>query len=214
VICGYSIGPSEKVATGTLGCLVRSRSSEGETLLLSNSHVLANSGAGQPGDPIYQPGASDAEPSEPVARLAAWKPFEFGDDADNHIDAAVAKPLGQGLFKAEIYDIGRPKGVRGAERGMMVQKSGRTSGHTWGQVEDVDFAGSIPYTDPAGGGYFRVKFSDQVLCTRYTENGDSGALVLDKDCYAVGLHFCGSRSASAFNPIQSVLDEMNVDLVT
>ena len=215
IVCGYSIGRGEKGSTGTLGCMVRKRGDEdGKRLLLSNSHVLAKSGFGEPGDLIHQPGPDDVElVSEPVAKLLTWQPFKVGDTYENHTDAAVAEPVNSNLFDPTIYDIGQPKGVRPAERGMMVQKSGRTSGHTWGQIDDVDFTASVPYSDPDSKG-FRVNFSDLVLCSRYTEPGDSGALVLDMDGYAVGLHFCGTSTVSVACPIQYVLDDLNVDLVT
>jgi hypothetical protein len=59
-----------------------------------------------------------------------------------------------------------------------------------------------------------VKFLQQVLCTRYTDGGDSGSLILDAEGYAIGLHVCGGPGASIFSPIQFVLDDLGIDLVT
>ena len=52
---GVSIGHRD-ITAGTLGCLVRKG---GVTYILSNNHVLANSNAASPGDPILQPGPYD-----------------------------------------------------------------------------------------------------------------------------------------------------------
>jgi V8-like Glu-specific endopeptidase len=57
-----------------------------------------------------------------------------------------------------------------------------------------------------------VGFRDQVLCTRYTAGGDSGAAVLNKRRYLVGLHFAGSMSASVFNPVQPVFRSLAIEL--
>ena len=65
---GVSIGhPS--ITAGTLGCLVRKN---GETLILSNNHVLAAENAAAIGDPILQPGAYDggSDPADRIAVLA------------------------------------------------------------------------------------------------------------------------------------------------
>lgn len=213
VLGGYSVGRAEQKGMGTLGCLVRKRSQGAGPYLLSNSHVLADSGLGRPGDPIVQPGGEDARAApETVARLDSWQPFNFDQDVVNRIDAALAEPLTPADFDPRIYEIGLPKGVRAATRGAMVQKSGRTSEHTWGRVQDVDFVATLQYPRP-GGGHGAVRFGQLILCSRFTEPGDSGSLVLDAEGYAVGLHFCGTPTVSISCAIQHVLDELDVELV-
>ena len=54
---GVSIGHYQ-ITAGTLGVVVRDRST-GDRLILSNNHVLANSNDAQIGDPILQPGPYD-----------------------------------------------------------------------------------------------------------------------------------------------------------
>ena len=56
-----------------------------------------------------------------------------------------------------------------------------------------------------------VGFHDQVLCSRFTKEGDSGALVLDaKTGQVLGLHLGSARdrdprkSGSIFSPIEPV----------
>jgi hypothetical protein len=221
IICGYSIGHAEKGYTGTLACLVRRRSGSAteRPLLLSNSHVLAKSGLARPGDPILQPATNDGgQTAEPVARLSAWQPFTYGEQFDNRVDAAVAEPIDPESLDPAIFEIGIPRGVRRASRGTMVQKAGRTTGHTFGKVDDVDFRTALQYPAPAGvaGGakMAAVGFSELILCSRFTAPGDSGSLVLDADGYAVGLHFCGTPTVSVACPIGAVLDALDVELIT
>jgi len=74
---GVSLGHYQ-VTAGTFGTVVRDRAS-GARLILSNNHVLANSNAASPGDPILQPGAADGGQVEDdtIARLERFCPIEF-----------------------------------------------------------------------------------------------------------------------------------------
>jgi hypothetical protein len=216
IVCGYSISGAAKDTTGTLGCLVRKRGNDTEEYILSNSHVLANSGLARRGDAVYQPGLGEKSTDrQKVAQLATWRPFNFGRGYTAQVDAAIAGPIDRKLFDPAIYAIGRPKGVRAVKRGMKVQKSGRTTGHTHGVVEDINHVLSMQYPrPPKGTRYGTVGFKNTVACTRFTDGGDSGSLVLDEDGYAIGLHFCGTSVTSIFLPISLVLDELGVELVT
>ncbi len=201
-----------KVTCGTLGALV----TDGESLYaLSNSHVLANSGKAKKGDEIIYPGDADGgvKTADTVGVLSDFLPFIKGDDYINKADCAIAKisPDRFNYIKANIKGKGLPKGLSKPKRGMTVYKVGRTTGYTEGEVRDVDVRLPVPYP----GGVGEIRFINQVLCTNFTEGGDSGALVLDKKTNkAVGLHFCGGPSGSLFNPIEFVLDAMKVKLVT
>jgi hypothetical protein len=213
---GNSIGHL-KVTAGTLGAFVKRG---GRLMILSNSHVLAKSGKGKMGDEILYPGKYDGgrKPDDLVARLADFIEFETGGEFVNRVDCAIAEPLESRLaeIKKEIKGLGLPKGTIRPKRGMQVMKVGRTTGKTSGLVLDINFRTTIKYQ-----GIGSVGFIDQVLCTRYTEGGDSGALVIDKESgKAVGLHFSGSqadgaaRGGSIFNPISEVLKALRVKLVT
>jgi hypothetical protein len=72
---GVSIAHRD-VTAGTLGCLVRKN---GEILVLSNNHVLANSNAARAGDPILQPGPADGGqlPRDRIAVLHEFVPIRF-----------------------------------------------------------------------------------------------------------------------------------------
>ncbi|MDZ4698545.1 MAG: hypothetical protein SH809_02460, partial [Rhodothermales bacterium] len=77
---GCSIGHVE-ITAGTLGCLVRKN---GQTYILSNNHVLANSNAARVGDPILQPGPIDGGrfPQDQIATLAQFIPISFPGGSD------------------------------------------------------------------------------------------------------------------------------------
>ncbi|RXK88162.1 hypothetical protein EST62_04660 [Chlorobaculum sp. 24CR] len=72
---GVSIGHFE-ITAGTLGCLVRKN---GELLILSNNHVLANSNDAAIGDAILQPGPYDGglNPADKIAELAEFVPIIY-----------------------------------------------------------------------------------------------------------------------------------------
>ena len=74
---GVSIGHRD-ITAGTLGCLV---TRDGERLILSNNHVLANSNDAEIGDPILQPGPADGgrTASDTIATLAGFAPIRFMD---------------------------------------------------------------------------------------------------------------------------------------
>jgi len=213
---GFSIGHF-LVSAGTLGAIVRKN---GQLYLLSNSHVLAKSGQGAKGDKILFPGDADGGSldADIVGELEEFLAFQVGGAMVNRADCAIALPLPERLsgLIADIVDLGLPTGTLKAKRGMKVVKSGRTTHTTEGEIRDVNFRMTLNYPDGVG----PVGFLDQVLCSRYTEGGDSGSLVLEKESKkAVGLHFAGYPDAhgvmgSVFNPISDVLKALKVKLVT
>jgi len=87
---GVSIG-HPAVTAGTLGCLVRKA---GETLILSNNHVLAAENAASIGDPILQPGTYDGgrDPADRIAVLQEFVPIQFlsADPSDCPVARGVA----------------------------------------------------------------------------------------------------------------------------
>ncbi len=213
---GNSVGHIRSLG-GTLGAFVKRGA---QLMMLSNSHVLANSGKAKKGDDIIYPGKYDGgkKPADLVGKLADFIQFKLGGEFVNRVDCAIAAPLESrmGDIKTAIKVLGLPKGVIKAKRGMKITKFGRTSGRTSGEVLDVNFRTTLTYQ-----GVGVVGFIDQVLCTRYTEPGDSGSLVIDKASgRAVGLHFSGSAAvgessgSSIFNPIGAVLSALGVKLVT
>jgi len=74
---GVSIG-HYLVTAGTLGAVVRDRTTQ-DRLILSNNHVLANSNDANEGDAILQPGTADGgrQATDIIARLERFCPIEY-----------------------------------------------------------------------------------------------------------------------------------------
>lgn len=231
---GVSIGHFQ-ITAGTFGCLVRKA---GQPLILSNNHVLANSNNAQVGDPIWQPGQADnGTSSDQIGTLAEFIPLAFdgappvpppsgclpqllsvfgvkqrasiqNEAGNNRVDCALARPTTPDLVTPDILEIGIPTGVGTATLGTGVQKSGRTTGHTIGAIQQIDVTVAVNYGGPT------ATFTGQLMAGAISQGGDSGSAVLDMDKRVVGLLFAGSATTTIINPIQYVLDALNVEIVT
>ena len=204
---GFSVG-HPKVTAGTYGTAVIDRTPfpgiPQRYYILSNNHVLANSNDAQLGDPIYQPGVFDGGlPSDTVARLSRFVPIKF-DGTCNYVDAAIAEGPFEWLDR-EIYWIGYVQGVRSAQVGDIVQKTGRTTNYTTGRVLTVNTTTNVNY----GGGKV-AKMCRQIVTTAMSAGGDSGSLTCDMDGNAVGLLFAGSSQVTIHNHIGFVLGLLNI----
>jgi len=235
---GVSIGHI-LVTAGTLGCLV---TRNGELFILSNNHVLANSNAAQQGDSIIQPGRYDGgNAADQIATLEDFVPINFGTSpatcsvatglesflnwlarllgsshrvmafqqvpGRNLVDAAIARPLSDDLIDKQIFEIGLPKGTREATLGTQVKKSGRTTGFTTGRITQIDVTTQVSYGEGQD-----ATFEDQLMAGGMSKGGDSGSAVLDEEDFVVGLLFAGSDTTTIINPIQFVLDALNVEI--
>ncbi|HHV63447.1 MAG TPA: hypothetical protein GXX51_12545 [Firmicutes bacterium] len=124
----------------------------------------------------------------------------------NLVDAALAKPLSDDLVIPDILEVGRVAGVKEAELGMYVKKSGRTTGLNDSQVQAMDAVIRVGYSDQTF-----AQFEGQILTGPMAQGGDSGSLVLDAENYAVGLLFAGSDQVTVCNRIQDVLRLLEVE---
>ena len=101
---GVSIGHYQ-ITAGTLGVLVRDRSSGGP-MILSNNHVMANSNSANLGDPILQPGPADGGQlgTDTIAHLERFHPIAFSQepgvcglaDAVAQFGSLMARVVGSG----------------------------------------------------------------------------------------------------------------------
>jgi hypothetical protein len=127
--------------------------------------------------------------------------------AVNQVDAALARPVTDSDLLDEILEIGAPTGTTEPVLGMGVRKSGRTTGLTTGQIIVIDATLEISY------GERKATFERQLVSTPMSQPGDSGSLlVAGESLAAVGLLFAGSDQATIYNPIQAVLDCLDVTL--
>ncbi len=125
----------------------------------------------------------------------------------NEVDVALARPLDPGLVDPRVLELGRVRGVAEPAIGMVVKKSGRTTGVTEGRVTVVDATVTVVYT-----GNVTAAFRGQFLTGPMAEGGDSGSLLVDEDMRAVGLLFAGSDQSTVYNRMTRVLDALDVDV--
>lgn len=226
---GYSVGHFQ-ITAGTIGTCVYDLLPGATTgsapvhgtgippryYILSNNHVLANTNAGQIGDPILQPGPFDGgtDPADRIATLSRWVPMALEPPTPrslhrNLVDAAIAQGQFHDLDR-EIYWTGYVRGWRRKQNisvGMVVQKTGRTTNYTTGRVTAINATVDVGY----GGG--RVgRFVDQIILTNMSAGGDSGSLILTLDNVAVGLLYAGSSVATIANQIENVRSLLRVEV--
>lgn len=195
--------------SGTLGSLVTDGTKK---YILSNSHVLARSGAGSVGDDISQPGLIDNGCRVPpvVADLTAWAAL------GSNVDAAIAE-LRTGAMDAtgSILGIGTISNiVRAPSVGLNVLKSGRTTGVTNGAIGSINTNVSVQYQQRCGiGKKFVVSYTNQVVInsSTFSAGGDSGSLIVTNDSSKnpVALLYAGSSSTTIGNPVGEVLTKLS-----
>jgi len=90
---------------------------------------------------------------------------------------------------------------------MAIKKSGRTTGLTTGEIQQVDVTVDVQY----GAGRI-ARFSDQLLAGPMSQGGDSGSAVLDNSNNLVGLLFAGSDNSTIVNRIENVFSALELSL--
>jgi hypothetical protein len=126
---------------------------------------------------------------------------------DNLVDAAIARPLDNQDVSDEILEIGTIQGMGSGELGTAIKKSGRTTGLTTGEIQQVDVTANVQY----GPGQIAT-FSDQLLAGAMSQGGDSGSAVLDNNNRLVGLLFAGSDTTTIINRIENVFSALELTL--
>lgn len=126
---------------------------------------------------------------------------------ENLVDAAIARPLNPDDVKNEIIEIGTIQGAVEGQLGMAIKKSGRTTGFTTGEIQQVDVTANVQY----GQGQI-AQFTDQLMAGAMSQGGDSGSAILDDNNNLVGLLFAGSDTSTIMNRIQNVFSELGVSL--
>jgi hypothetical protein len=128
--------------------------------------------------------------------------------AVNLADAAVARPNLDSDLLDEILEVGRISGTLPAELGMAVRKSGRTTGLTSGEITVMEATVTVSY-----GTGKDARFENQLIMGPMSQGGDSGSLIVAAgSLQAVGLLFAGSEQSTIANPIQAVMNCLDVTL--
>ena len=219
---GLSISHTD-VSAGTLGGFVRQPGAEG-LLVLSNNHVLANSDAATEGDVVVQPGVADGGTlADRIGALSAF--VRLDADPGNLADAAVAA-LDAGVAADPSAYPGGPllssvAAVDDVDPDELVEKIGRTTGHTRGRITAVEVDGvGVQYDDGVH------TFDDQIeiegLTGAFSAGGDSGSVIWrSRDRAPLGLLFAGSTEGGSAgggvtfaNPLATVLRELGVEWVS
>lgn len=221
---------SRYCCSGTLGALVQD--GNGVQYILSNNHVLARSNQAAPGEPVSQPGLIDQGCRQDgiVAHLSAFKTIGFRTKKvggpTNEVDAAIARTENGAVRQdGDILGIGTVSGNTVLPSvGQQVQKSGRTTGHTFGEVAAVNVTVDVGYSSECGGSASQVgRFVNQVRITPggFSAGGDSGSVIFESGSTdpangrprAVGLLFAGSSTSTLANPINAALAAFGVTMV-
>lgn len=206
---GFQDPNNQFLMAGTFGAVVKKG---GSLYILSNNHVLADENHLPLNAPIFQQGLLDggSVTNGQIAVLTEVVPLRPG--TMNQVDAALAKPLQNGLISRDVLFIGAPKGKTRAKFDMIVHKFGRTTGYTVGRITSLATDVTIQYES----GNFA--FQNQIIIVGldnkpFSDQGDSGSLILERATQkAVGLLFAGSPTHTIANHITKVGSALGITL--
>ena len=227
---GSSVG-HPAITAGTLGARAVAVSDATKLFILSNNHVLANSNDAVIGDPTLQPGSFDGGTlADQVGTLYAFKPIDFSG-GNNTIDAAISLTSALTVLNSTPTDdgYGQPSGkIYGdanndrvfdnvnALLGLNVEKYGRTTKLTFGQITGINASVTVCYEVLIIFCIKSANYVDQLIITpgTFSGGGDSGSLIVsnDGDRNPVALLFAGSSAQTIGNRIDLVLNYFNVDV--
>lgn len=208
---GYSIGPGSRlpISTGTLGCIVTDNTN---FYVLSCNHSIAFENTIPLGTGITQPSTKDnGNPkTDTIATLYKYIPLNFitpSHSPENYSDCAIAKISDISQVSSKLAILGNIRGISTPILEEYVEKVGRTTELTRGQIT------TIGATIRASLSRGQCIFKNQILATKMSDVGDSGALLVNLTNYGLGLLGGSSETSSFFTPIKSILESLNVDIV-
>jgi len=138
-------------------------------------------------------------------------PTAAAQQAANLIDAAVAKAVAPEVVEPEIHLVGAPAGFGELDLGARVQKTGRTTTHTQGAVEQIGATVKVDYGEGR-----TATFEDQVIIRGdggdFSAPGDSGSAVEDEEKRVNGLLFAGGEGITVVSRIANVVSLLGIRL--
>jgi hypothetical protein len=196
LIIGCSVGHIATTA-GTLGLIARHRKT-GQAAMLSNSHVLAQSGQAKNGDPVTQPGPTDGGNAASVV-AALIDSTTLNLDGPNQSDAAIAI-IDSGVAytpntvpELGAFTIGSEDAIL---PGVKVAKVGRTTDLRRGEILATELDDVVVDYDIGTATFdHQIEIAGQANLP-FSADGDGGSLVLDDQMRAIGLIFCGNPNAN------------------
>lgn len=233
--CGGSVSLGNALDAGTMGALVQNV--DGTLFGLSNNHVTGGCNYAPNQMPVMAPGVLDVSPLGFDPRTLGYHEVSLPLVAGLPGTANVAENLDAALFKikdeaavssmqGEAYDT--PTTVEALIDDMVVEKVGRTTGHTAGKVVGLAHEPVGIHYNTQGVGYSFVGqvYFDPVWVVEgkggpFSDHGDSGSLVtavVQGQRVAVGLLIGGMKGQQGRDftfvvPIDAVLKRFGVSLV-
>jgi len=235
--CGSSVSVGNYRDAGTLGCLVKNAG--GEMFGLSNNHVTGACSFANVGLPIVAPGIFDVSagglyPSTIGLHEQSLAMVPGSPDNVRHLfnfDSAIFRILDSSQvtsYQGNAYDT--PAATAPLFPDILVEKVGRTTGHTHGKViGQLHGPHAIAYNSPLYGFTGHIFFEPVFAVvgtgsTPFSDHGDSGALITALDAgvrKAVGIVVGGMADRSAPGgkttialPLAPVLAQFGVTLVS
>jgi len=218
---GISTGNANEVSAGTIAArLTKKVAGTVYYYALSNNHVYAREDQAALGEEVLQPGLYDTggvyDPANHLGNLSAFIPLDFSGNP-NYVDAAIASTNASLLGNTTPTSLGG-YGVPNhapvtATVGMAVQKFGRTTQLTKGQITGINASVWVTYSSGT------ALFVDQILVgssSPFIKAGDSGSLLVtaNSNSNPVGLLFAGNSSGklAIANRIDLVLSAFGVTI--
>ena len=207
ILPGISIS-HPKSTSGTLGFIAKDKITK-QSVIVSNAHVIAPHTWAEVniGDSTLQPGSffGGKDPEDKVGELLRFVEIKQPPET-NIVDAACSKITVD--FKEEIMEIGRVVGIRKANIGEEVIKSGY-SGVTASKI--IDTSATVKVFGYWGEDTFAIFENQLVAKPAFMIGGDSGSVWIGKDNRVVGLGFAGSSEVSIANDITAIVDLLNLE---
>ena len=128
-------------------------------------------------------------------------------EGKNLVDCALAKPNTNRDVVDDILELGKVDGIADPNVGMLVKKSGRSSGLTYGEVIIVDATVKVAMDT----------FEFAIFCNQFTmgpmsQPGDSGSIIVTRaDNKALGLLFAGNDTTTIANRFSDVVSALELD---
>lgn len=234
--CGSSISPGNSASAGTMGALVQKN---GKLYGLTNNHVSGGCSHSPPGLPILAPGVLDVAPGGITPFTVGFHDSVLsmvpGDGGNVHIaqnsDAAlflVANTGAVSSYQGNVFDT--PSTVLEPLEGMIVEKVGRTTGHTIGKIVGRELVPLRVSASAPNYSYKAVVLMPSAFIvhgdnTSFSEGGDSGSIVvtrqIDGTLATVGILFAGGQDSKApggkktyILPIGPILLRLGVTLIS
>jgi len=207
---GSSVGHYRSTA-GTLGFFARSIE-DGTMGFVSCNHIIAAADAAGDGDDILSPAPSDGgrRPRDIVGHLDGRYPRLHTKPS---LDCAFARIAENVCYDAATLQADRLllNDVSTPDEYTVVEKIGRTSGHTRGRITAFQLD-SLDVYYPFG----KVGFQSQIEITSddsppFCRPGDSGALLFSPDHRPLGLLVASARFGAAYaHPLEPILRSLNI----